>query len=105
MSIGQSRDEYYQARLGLMDLISCRNRLLRSLGRMIREAIDGPLVAGIRGEFDMARAQDLLRRVGELESQIAAATDLVNQYARQIGAPPIAGQGTHTASAHESDDK
>jgi hypothetical protein len=104
-SAGQLRDEYYQARIRLVDLIAERNRALRSLNRMILQTVDEHPWAGVLGEFDMLRAQELLSTVSELESQIAGATDLVNRYAGQIGSPPIARQGGPPAGAVESDDK
>jgi hypothetical protein len=83
------REQYEETWHELFALVAGRNRLLHSLDSMARLAMDMTPAGGMVIEFDVSRAEELIRRIDELTGEISGAMQKLNGYAEQCGAPSV----------------
>ncbi len=84
-----NRELYDEAWHQLFDLVAKRSALLRSLDMMAKLAMDMTPATGMVIEFDVSRAEEMLRQIDALTGEISGAMQRVNSFAERCGAPSI----------------
>jgi hypothetical protein len=83
------RELYDEAWHQLFEMVARRSALLRSLDMMAKLAMEMTPASGMVIEFDVSRAEELLKQIEEMTDEISGGIQRVNSFAERCGAPSI----------------
>ncbi len=89
MRILTNRELYDEAWQQLFNMVAKRSTLLRNLDMMAKLAMDMTPATGMVIEFDVSRAEEILRQIEAMTDEISGGIQRVNSFAEQCGAPSI----------------
>jgi hypothetical protein len=89
MHILTDRELYDEAWHQLASMVARRSALLRTLDVMAKLAMEVSPASGMVIEFDVSRAEELLKQVEALTDEISGGMQRLNSFAEQCGAPSV----------------